>query len=183
MEHKGTKKLETSRLILRPFRQGDAELMFKNWASDPAVTYFLTWPTHESVETTKAIVDSWIERYGDPSYYNWAIEYKGFNGPIGNISVVHSNDRNEWAEIGYCLGKKWWGKGIMPEALGEVIAYLFDVAGFNRICAYHDYNNPKSGRVMVKAGMKYEGTMRQAAKNKFGEFYDLVGYSILRDEA
>lgn len=62
MEHKGTKIIETERLILRPFRTEDAEPMFRNWASDPEVTKFLTWPTHESVEVSKGVVGSWCEK-------------------------------------------------------------------------------------------------------------------------
>ena len=61
MEHKGTKRIETKRLLLRAFQPGDAEPMYRNWASDPEVTKFLTWPTHKSVEVSQAVVDSWVK--------------------------------------------------------------------------------------------------------------------------
>ena len=88
MEHKGTKIIETERLILRPFRAEDAEPMLRNWASDPEVAKFLTWPTHESVEVSKQVIGSWCEKSDDHKYYNWAIELKSIHEPIGSISAV-----------------------------------------------------------------------------------------------
>lgn len=72
------------------------------------------------------------------------------------------------AHIGYCIGTKWWHKGIMSEALGTVIDYLFDEIGMNRIESRHDVRNPHSGAVMKKCGMKYEGTLRQSDWNNQG---------------
>lgn len=181
MQHKGTITLETDRLILRQFRNDDAEYMFKNWASDSKVTEFLTWQPHENVEVTKELLNNWIHRYSDLSFYNWVIERKDMGEIIGNISVIKLEEKIEAAEIGYCMGSRWWGQGIMPEALNAVITYLFDEVGMNRIAACHDSNNPKSGRVMVKAGMKLEGILREAAKNRHGR-YDKVYYSILKSD-
>lgn len=181
MENKGTKTLETDRLILRRFRLEDAERMFQNWASDPEVTKYLTWPPHEDVNVTKTLIEEWIQKYDEPSWYNWVIELKEIHEPIGNISVVRLNEEIESADIGYCMGKAWWGKSIMPEALGEVIAFLFDEVGLNRVAACHDVNNPKSGRVMEKAGMKLEGIWRAAGKNNQG-ICDEVWHSVLKDE-
>ncbi len=181
MQNRGTRTLETRRLILRQFQNGDAADMFKNWASDPDVTEFLTWPVHADVQVTETVVRSWIERYSDPSFYNWAMELKDGGEIIGNISVVKLDEKIEAAEIGYCMGKAWWGQALMPEALTAVIAYLFDEVDLNRVTAYHDTNNPKSGSVMRKAGMKQEGVLR-AAGIKQGIYYDKAVYSILRSE-
>ena len=79
------------------------------------------------------------------------------------------------------MGKAWWGKGFMPEALRAVIEYFFDEVGVNRIAARHDAENPKSGRVMEKAGMKREGVLRASARNNLG-IRDAVWYSILKEE-
>ena len=70
MEHKGTKTIETERLILRAFRAEDAEAMFRNWASDPEVTKFLTWPAHGDVSVTRHVLADWVGRYGESSYYD-----------------------------------------------------------------------------------------------------------------
>ncbi len=181
MENKGTKTIETERLILRRFVIEDAEMMYRNWASDPEVTKFLTWPTHPNVNVTKSLLKGWIEGYEDLSDYNWVMELKETHEVIGNISVVRLREDIEAADMGYCMGKAWWGKGYMPEALRAVIDYLFSEVGLNRIAACHDVNNPKSGRVMDKAGMKVEGIWRRAGKNNLG-VCDEVWHAILREE-
>lgn len=181
MKNLGTKELSTDRLVLRRFTIEDAEDMYNNWANDPEVTKFLTWPTHTSVEVSKSVLSEWISMYDDPLFYNWAIVLKETGHVIGNISVVHIKEATECATIGYCMGRAWWGRGIMPEALGEVIAFLFDEVEVNRIDSCHNVNNPKSGRVMVKAGMKFEGILRQAGRDNSG-ICDDVWYSVLKDE-
>ena len=181
LTHKGTRTIETSRLILRRAVREDAEPMFRNWASDPEVTKYLTWPTYEKVETAYSILDMWISEYEKPNYYQWMVELKELGEPIGSISAVRQNDRVEEAEIGYCIGSQWWHRGIMTEALSAVIAYLFTEVGMNRVAARHDPNNPRSGGVMRKCGMKYEGTTRASDRNNQG-LCDAAHYAILRAE-
>ena len=181
MNKTGTQKIETRRLFLRPFRAEDARDMFENWASDPEVTRFLTWPAHQSADITRMILNDWISRYAGGDYFNWAIELKETGRVIGSIAVVQLTPETESADIGYCLGRSFWGMGLMPEALRAVMDYLFDTVGLNRITAGHDVNNPKSGRVMAKAGMKPEGIMRQAGKNNQG-ICDVALYAALRDD-
>ncbi len=181
LTHKGTQTIETSRLTLRRAVKEDAEAMFRNWASDPEVTKYLTWPTYEKVDTAHQILDLWVGEYEKPNYYQWMIVLKELGEPIGSISVVRQNDRVEEAEIGYCIGSRWWHKGIMTEALTAVIEYLFTEVGMNRVAARHDPNNPHSGGVMRKCGMKYEGTNRACDRNNQG-VCDAAQYSILRSE-
>jgi len=179
--HKGTQTIETARLILRRAVREDADLMFRNWASDPEVTKYLTWPTHETVEISHQIVDLWISEYEKPNFYQWMIVPKNIGEPIGSISVVSLNDRIEEAEIGYCIGSRWWHRGIVSEALTAVIGYLFTEVGMNRVAAKHDLNNPHSGGVMRKCGMHYEGTNRAADRNNQG-ICDTAQYAILRSD-
>ena len=175
----GTQTLTTHRLILRPFRAEDAEDMYRNWASDPEVTRFLTWPAHSSVEVTRAVLAGWIPRYGQGDFFSWGITRKEDGRVIGSIAVVRLVPETEAAEIGYCLGRAFWGRGIMPEALRAVTDYLFDTAEVNRVTARHDVRNPKSGRVMAKAGLRREGLLRGASKNNQG-ICDVVQYGLLR---
>ena len=177
----GTNRLETTRLILRRFTPDDAEDMYRNWASDPEVTRFLTWPCHASVGTSRSILESWAAQYADGGYFQWAIEWKEPKQVIGSIAAVKIDEEIDSAEIGYCLSRSYWGQGIMHEALVAVMRFLFDEARINRVSAYHDVNNPKSGRVMEKAGMQYEGTLRQASKNNQG-ICDVVVRAALRKE-
>ena len=69
MNHLGTKIIETSRLILRPFVKEDAEAMYRNWASDPEVTKFLRWSAYKSVDDAHSILDIWIPQYSDKTFY------------------------------------------------------------------------------------------------------------------
>ena len=181
MKHLGTVTLETDRLILRRFRLDDAMDMYQNWASDPEVTRFLTWPTYETPETADMILKVWNDHYQKPDFYQWAIEMKEIGQPIGSISVVHLNDQVTSAEIGYCIGRTWWHQGIMSEALARVIRFLFDEVGMNRVEAKHDVNNPNSGKVMQKCGMTFEGVHRQADRNNQG-LCDVACYAILKNE-
>ena len=181
MKHIGTKRYETERLILRPFTEDDAEKVFYGWASDDEVTKYLTWPTHKNVEASRGYIDYCLHLYDDPSQYQWGIEVKATHELIGNISVVRSSDDLESAELGWVLGRKYWGCGYMPEAASKVLEVLFDEVGMNCVYAEYDVNNPKSGRVMQKIGMKFEGVLRQAGRNNQG-IVDCARYSILRCE-
>ena len=181
MHHLGTRKLETPRLVLRPFVKEDARALYENWANDPEVTKYLTWPTYQSIDTAYEILDIWTKQYSDPTFYQWAIELKELGEPIGSISVVNRDDRVDMVEIGYCIGKNWWGQGIMTEALGAVIGFFFGEVGVQRIEAGHDPNNPASGVVQSKCGMKYEGTLRRRIRSNQG-ITDLVVRSILKEE-
>ena len=181
MEHKGTQRIETERLVLRRFVSDDAPAMYKNWASDPEVTKFLTWPPHGSVDVTRKLIDMWISGYSRPDSYSWAIVLKEINEPIGSIAVVKLDEATSMVQIGYCIGRKWWHKGIMTEALDAVIDFAFDEIGADRVEAVHDPDNPNSGKVMLKCGMKYEGTLRRSSVNNQG-IVDTVYYSILRSD-
>jgi ribosomal-protein-alanine N-acetyltransferase len=181
MEHLGTKKLETKRLILRRFIINDTEKAFNNWTNDDEVTKYLMWPTHQNTNVTRSILEQWIQKYEKIDFYQWAIVLKEINEPIGAISVVGQLDEIKMVHIGYCIGKKWWNKGITSEALDTLIKFFFEEVGVNRVESRHDPNNPNSGKVMVKCGMKYEGLRRQADYNNQG-ICDSVEYGIIADD-
>lgn len=182
MTHCGTQRIETDRLLLRRFLIDDADAMYSNWASDPEVTEFLTWPAHTGVNVSKAVLEDWISSYTQKDYYQWAIVLKELGSdPIGSIGAVNLNDDIDMVHIGYCLGKAWWHRGIMSEALKAVMDFFFDEVGTNRIESRHDPRNPHSGMVMKKCGMKYEGTMRSSDRNNRG-ICDACWYALLRSE-
>lgn len=181
LKHTGTKTIQTDRLILRKYEINDADDMFKNWASDNEVSKFLTWDPHPDVIFTKSLLNSWINEYSDEKTYHWIIELKKTKEAIGDIQVFNLKDKRYSCDVGYCLSREFWNKGIMSEALSSVIKYLFDEIGLNRIVAMHNTENIASGKVMIKNNMKYEGTLRQAGKLN-DSFYDLNVYSILKCE-
>lgn len=181
MRHLGTVTLDTGRLRLRRLGPEDAPAMFRNWASDPLVTRYLTWPAHGSLAATQAYVASLLEQYPDPAFYDWGIEPKSLGEPVGSISVVRRDDGVESVHIGYCIGRRWWRQGITSEALAEVIRFFMEEVGVNRVESRHDPRNPHSGMVMKKCGMSYEGTLRQCDRNNRG-LCDAAYYGLLRGE-
>lgn len=181
MQHKGTVRLETERLILRPFEEEDIDAAFRNWTSDVKVTEFLRWPTHGSVEITERVLKSWIEAYDDPSYYQWAIEVKELGEPIGTISVVGMDEKTEKVHIGYCIGSKWWHQGYTSEAFAAIIRFFFEEVRAKRMESQHDPENLNSGAVMKKCGLVYEGTLRKADFSNKG-IVDAAMYGLLAED-
>lgn len=182
LSHKGTKKLETDRLILRKFNFDDAEDMFYNWASDSDVTLALSWQAHSNIKITKKVLDRWIKCYDNLESYKWAIVIKDDGNLIGNISLINVDNRLEKCEIGYCISKPYWNRGIVTEAFKAIIDFSFKEIGFNRIGGRHQVGNAASGKVMEKCGLQYEGCLRQISKNNIGEFVDCRYYSILKQD-
>lgn len=180
LTHKGTQTLKTERLILRRFTHEDAKPMFETWANDARVSKFLTWEPHGNIEVTQGIVDSWVKDYDKADNYNWVIELEG--KIIGSISVVRIDENSEFAEIGYCIGFDFWGKGIMTEAAKAVIDFLFSEVNVNRVTITHATKNPASGKVAQKCGLTLEGVKREYFKSTDGESLDIAIYSILRRE-
>lgn len=180
--HKGTQEIITDRLLLRKFREKDAKDMFDNWANDEIVTEYLSWPTHENIETTKKVLKSWIDNYDNNDNYLWAITLKDKDQVLGSIGVNEISGEHEYCTIGYCIGREFWGKGITTEAFKGIINYLFNEVKFERIQAYYHTNNPASGRVMAKSGLKYEGRLRHYRKNTKGEFVDCDFYGIIKED-
>ncbi len=182
MNHIGTRELATERLTLRRFEPEDAEQCFYNWMNDPQVTRYLTWTPYESVEQVTARLTEWAANYEKNNYYMWAIELNDLEQPIGSISAVGINDEIEQVKIGYCIGKAFWHKGYMTEALIEVVRFFLEEVGAGRVCAGHAVDNVYSGKVMAAAGMEYEGTLRRAVKCNEG-ICDIAIYAKVRSEA
>lgn len=168
MKYLGTKTIETERLILRRFTLDDAEKMYTNWASDPEVTKYLMWPTHESVETTKKVLADWVAAYENDTKYEWCITLKETAEPVGSMGIVKINEKVESVEVGYCIGRAYWHQGITSEALKAVMDFCFGEMGVRRVESRHDPKNAHSGDVMKKCGMSYEGTRIQADWNNTG---------------
>ncbi|MCL2683858.1 MAG: GNAT family N-acetyltransferase [Synergistaceae bacterium] len=155
--------------------------MFRNWACDPEVTQYMTWQAHSDITVTEQILSEWTASYSEENYSQWCIALKETGEPIGSIGVVTSRDDLNMVQIGYCIGRKWWRRGYTTEALAELVRFFFEEAGMNRIESRHDIRNANSGKVMVKAGLKYEGTMRQADINNQG-VCDAAYYAILAED-
>ena len=146
--------IETERLILREWNQGDLDDLFE-YASVPGVGEMAGWPHHPNKEESKRILDRFIE--GKKTF---AIVHKKDNKVIGSLGVEHYGLEDKLSEffnykgreIGYVLSKNYWGQGLMPEAVKAVIDYLFNVLDYDfLLCGYRDFNT-QSKRVQEKCG-------------------------------
>ena len=178
MKHLGTKTLETERLILRKAKFDDSPAMYRNWASDSEATKYLTWLPYKNLEKVQDFIRNQIERCQHKDYYNWFIELKSIKEVIGTIGFVDVFEEIDAFEIGYVIGRNWWGQGIVPEAFKEIIRFAFEEVGAKRIQGQHDVANPNSGKVMLKCGMSFEGILRQAGKNNQG-IVDICQHAII----
>ena len=172
--------LETERLILRPIRKSDAEDLYA-YASDAEVARYVLWRRHETVRDSKTQIRCLLRQYRRGQPGSWAIEEKKSGRMIGTVGFMWVSPESRSAECGYSLSRAYWNRGIMTEALQELLRFSFETVGLNRIEAQHDVQNPASGRVMQKCGMTREGVMRSRVFNK-GIPADTAVYSILKSD-
>ena len=179
MKHVGTQEIKTERLLLRRFKETDADMMFNNWANDDEVTRYMRWQSYKSANEAVSTLKSWVDSYESESYYHWGLCLdKG--EMIGSLGVYIDSEHDQRAGLGYCIGRKWWGQGFTSEALKAVIDYIFTNTDVERIEAFHAVENPASGKVMLNAGMEFEGFARHKFKSRVG-FEDSNNYSIVRE--
>lgn len=149
--------LETERLILRRWEESDAENLYQ-YAKDPDVGPIAGWPPHQSVEESLDVIRN---VFNGPEAY--AICLKKDNKAIGAIELklnghTDMTERDDECELGYWLGKPFWGQGIVPEAAREMLRHAFEDIGMQKVwCGYYD-GNLKSKRVQEKCGFRYQWT-------------------------
>jgi ribosomal-protein-alanine N-acetyltransferase len=130
---------------------------------------------------SKEYIEFICKGYQQLSKYDWGIELKELNQVIGSIGAVRIDEAIDCVHIGYCIGAKWWNKGLMTEAFKEVIRFFMEEVKVNRIESRFDPNNSGSGKVMKKCGLTYEGTHRQSDRNNQG-ICDASWYALLKNE-
>lgn len=172
--------LTTQRLRLRPFRKADAQDVSRYVGEKVIAANTLSIPHPYSLQMAVEWIETHEQTFAESKGVNFAItlcETGSLVGAIGSgIQLEH--DR---AELGYWIGKPHWNQGYATEAAQKLIDFIFDRWGLERIFAQHFAGNPASGEVMKKCGMQYEGCLRHHIK-KWGDYQDLLIYSILRDE-
>lgn len=145
-----TPRLETDRLVLRKFREEDMDALFLI-LKDEEANKFLPWYPMKNIEETRQFYETrYASKYAQPQAYVYAICLKDDNIPIGYIKV----DMEEHHDLGYGLRKEYWHRGIATE-VGKAVVEQVRKDGLPYITATHDRNNPRSGKVMEKLGMKY----------------------------
>jgi len=146
-------RLTTERLTLRRRSPEDAAAIHA-YAIDPTVSKFLNWRPHRSIDETRAYLAS-VTAWDDPRSRTFLIAPRAGGAPFGGLDIRCDGD--DAVTFGYVLARDAWGRGYMTEGLSAVVAWAATQPSLSRIWAYCDVDNPASGRVMEKAGLRFEG--------------------------
>lgn len=160
--------IETQRLILREWEDADAKSLYK-YASNPEIGYPAGWPSHRNIEESRDVIKNVL--CGKECY---AICLKSDNIAIGAIELklnghTDMTESDDECELGYWIGKPFWGQGLVPEAGAAIIRHGFFDLGMSKIwCGYYD-GNTKSKRVQEKLGFRYQWTTKGLEVPLLGE--------------
>ena len=177
----GDVTIETERLILREFRRDDRESVHE-YAVDPEVYHFMPWGPNSEDETRAFIERGITSRHRDPRlHFELAITLRETGRLIGGSGIRAADESFRAADMGYCLRRDAWGKGLATEAAAGLIGFGFEQLRVHRIWATCDTRNVRSARVLEKAGMELEGTMRDDTWLR-GQWRSSRLYSVLEGE-
>jgi RimJ/RimL family protein N-acetyltransferase len=144
------------RIVLRRPRIDDADAIFAATASDPKVTEYLAWTPHPDVGETRRVI---TEVFNVGHDRTWAVTMRDTAEIIGQIG--YRRPRPHEARLGYCIARRWWGEGLMPEAVGAILEHLQKDSRLDRVTAAVHPANTQSTRVLVKCGFTLEATLRR----------------------
>ena len=156
---------ETERLILRPWQDSDAEALYE-YAKDDRVGPAAGWPPHTSVENSREIIRKVLSK---PETY--AVVLKETGRAIGSIGLHFHSDlaKENEPELGYWIGRPFWGRGLVPEAARALLNHAFLDLGCSQVwCGYYE-GNERSKRVQEKLGFVFQWTIDDAPVPQMGE--------------
>jgi [ribosomal protein S5]-alanine N-acetyltransferase len=172
--------IETRRLVLRPLAISDAPAIYA-YQSDAEVYRYMSPEPPASADAVAEPIGGWLALPVEDRRPCWVIVLREVDCVVGTISFNQLDRKNSNGQLGYEVAREQWGKGIGTEAVRAVLNYGFGTMGLNRIAGYCWEGNVASRRVMEKAGMTYEGTLRQLRYAK-GAYRDMRFYSVLASE-
>ena len=179
MRHKGTKTLETSRLLLRRIYKDDALEIYNGFINQEGFLYYLN-KEKRTLEEEIASLEMIDEKNKRDDYYNWVITLKDTGKIIGMITLK-VEEVNECVEATYVIDDRYCNRGYMSEALERVIKYSFEELLVNRFQTCCVVSNEASRKVMEKCCMGLEGILRSYVILKDG-YHDTYMYSIVRKD-
>lgn len=180
MRYAEFENLKTPRLLLRKITMEDAELFYTRLGSSEAVTRYMLFQPHGDISESEASIEKALARCEAGTAYRWAMDLPG-EGLIGIIDLLRFDEENSACSFAYMIGQDYWGKGYGTEAVKTVFGFAFEKMELQRIEADHMAENPASGAVMRKAGMRYLRT-DIAKYEKNGVLHDAPVYAITRQE-
>jgi ribosomal-protein-alanine N-acetyltransferase len=170
-------ELVTERLRLRAPAPGDAAALLAV-LGDPEVTRYHNVPTLTSLAEAQGLFERLERRQAARETIRWAIELVEHGEMIGTVGLLRFDWEHRHAELGYEIARRWWGRGLAPEAAAAVVGYGFSVMGLHRIEAGVLPENAVSVRVLEKLGFQEEGTRRDYLRFKEG-FHSFRWFSLL----
>ena len=170
--------LQTDRLILRSLTLEDAQDVQRLAGERDIASTLIRIPHPYEDGMAEEWIRSCYDTFESEAGVHFAITLQTEGSFIG-VMGLELNREHERAELGYWIGKPYWGNGYATEAAKAVVRHGFEAVKLNRIYAYYMKRNPASGRVLEKIGMRYEGCRRQHTK-KWGNFEDSIGYGMLK---
>ena len=173
-------ELVTSRLLIRRFTSDDAQSYFDIFSNTDVMRYWSSPPLSTFAQAEKRIADI-VDRYRKRDLFQFALERKRDGKIVGTCTLYHIHEQNRRAEIGYALGRPFWGQGYMHEALLALIDHAFGALQLHRLEADIDPRNLASARSLERLGFKREGLLRERWIVG-GAVSDSALYGLLADE-
>lgn len=170
--------LVSPRLCLRPLTAADAPAIFE-YAADEEVARHMLWDAHQSIADTTRFLGLVAERYACAEPFDWGLEFRG--RIVGTIGLFDHRGALERAEVGYCLGRAYWGQGLMREALDSLLEHAFCGLALRRVVARAHIENIASHRLLHAAGFAREGTLREDVYAK-GSWWTVAYFGLLAGE-
>jgi [ribosomal protein S5]-alanine N-acetyltransferase len=174
-------RLETSRLVLRPWTQEDAPALQQLAGQREIADTMISVPHPFTEEHARSWIAGHAEAFTQRRAIHFAIELRDPSHLIGAIELRTLDSEHNHGEVSLWIGVPWWGQGFAAEAAGAVLAHGFEVLELNRIYAFHMVRNPSSGTVLGNIGMRREGLLRQCVR-KWGRYEDVVIMAALRSD-
>ena len=172
--------IRTARLLLRPFVASDAgrvaELAGAFEIADTTISIPHPYPPE--------LAGDWIAKHEQEPYRSHAVTLavsEPASGLVGCVELRDIDSEHAQAELGFWIGKPFWGLGYATEACAALLRFGYESLDLNRVYAHHMARNPASGRVLLKLGMCHEGLLRQRVR-KWGRFEDVMVYAALRED-
>jgi [ribosomal protein S5]-alanine N-acetyltransferase len=176
-----TPTLRTARLVLGAFEPDDAAELQRLAGDREIADTTVAIPHPYDMDHALAWIGNQRKESARGRAANFAIRLSAGSPVIGSVGLRDIDPEHLQAELGFWIGREWWGHGYAREAAAAVIRFGFETLGLNRICAHHMLRNPASGKVLQHVGMLREGVLRQRVR-KWGIHEDVVLYAILRDD-
>ncbi len=176
-----TPTLRTARLLLGTFTPEDATELQRLAGAREIADTTVSIPHPYDLDHALAWIGQQRREAVRGRATNFAIRLLADGPLIGSAGLRDIDPEHLQAELGFWIGREWWGQGYAREAAAAVIRFGFESLGLNRISAHHMARNPAAGKVLMALGMQREGLLRQRVR-KWGVFEDVVVYAIVRDD-